>query len=105
LLTSDPDEQADAHAAWRRTRHVLPPRLPLSISEWADRHRFLGPSSPMSDAWPTDVPPFLREIMDCLSPDSGVEFTLVMKPVQVGLTECLLNAAAYYWRTLRPRYW
>jgi phage terminase large subunit GpA-like protein len=34
--------------------------------------------------------------MDCLSPDSGVELTVVMKPVQVGATEVLLNTAAYY---------
>jgi phage terminase large subunit GpA-like protein len=50
----------------------------------------------MPGAWRTDVAPFLREIMDCLSPDSGVELTVVMKPVQVGATEVLLNTAAYY---------
>jgi phage terminase large subunit GpA-like protein len=50
----------------------------------------------MPGLWRTDVAPFLREIMDCLSPDSGVELTVVMKPVQVGATEVLLNTAAYY---------
>jgi phage terminase large subunit GpA-like protein len=50
----------------------------------------------MPGVWRTDVAPFLREPMDSLSPDSGVELTVIMKPVQVGCTEVLLNAAAYY---------
>jgi phage terminase large subunit GpA-like protein len=50
----------------------------------------------MPGLWRTDVAPFLREIMDSLSPDSGVELVIVMKPVQVGCTEVLLNTAAYY---------
>jgi phage terminase large subunit GpA-like protein len=77
-------------------RSILRPPPPLSISEWADANRVLGPSSPMPGAWRTSVAPFLKEIMDSLSPDSGVELTVVMKPVQVGATEVLLNTAAYY---------
>jgi phage terminase large subunit GpA-like protein len=81
---------------WDRTHDVLRPPPPLTISEWADRHRVLGPSSPMPGAWRTDIAPFLREIQDSLSPDSGVELTVVMKPVQVGCTEVLLNTAGFY---------
>jgi phage terminase large subunit GpA-like protein len=84
------------HASWLRTRDVLRPPPPLSISEWADRHRVLGPSSPLPGQWRTDVAPFLREPMDCLSPDSGIERLVVMKSVQTGFTEVLLNAAAFY---------
>jgi phage terminase large subunit GpA-like protein len=92
-----PNPSADEwRASWTRVRGILRPPLPLSISQWADRHRVLGPSSPMPGLWRTDVAPFLREIMDSLSPDSGVELTVVMKPVQVGATEVLLNTAAYY---------
>jgi hypothetical protein len=32
-------------ASWHRVRHVLQPPPPLTISEWADKHRVLGPSS------------------------------------------------------------
>src|SRR6516164_10424775 len=91
-----PDVSSEARASWQRVRGILRPPLPLTISQWADRHRVLGPSSPMPGLWRTDVAPFLREIMDSLSPDSGVELTVVMKPVQVGATEVLLNTAAYY---------
>jgi phage terminase large subunit GpA-like protein len=96
MPTSAPELSSEARASWRRVRGILRPPPPLSISEWADANRVLGPSSPMPGAWRTDVAPFLREIMDSLSPDSGVELTVVMKPVQVGATEVLLNCAAYY---------
>jgi len=36
----------------------------------------------------TDRTPFLREIMDCLSPSSLVETVVLMKGAQVGGTEC-----------------
>jgi phage terminase large subunit GpA-like protein len=60
-------------------RGILRPPAPLSISQWADQHRVLGPSSPMPGPWRTAVAPFLREIMDGLSPDSGVDMVAVMK--------------------------
>ena len=84
------------HASWRRVRGVLLPPPKLSISQWSDQNRVLGPSSPLPGQWRTDVAPFLREIQDCLSPDSGIERTIFMKPVQCGATEILLNVAAYY---------
>jgi phage terminase large subunit GpA-like protein len=96
MPTFDADLSSESRAAWRRVRGILRPPAPLTISQWADANRVLGPSSPMPGAWRTDVAPFLREIQDCLSPDSGVELTVLMKPVQCGGSEVLLNAAAYY---------
>ncbi len=61
------------HSTWHRVRDVLRPPPPLTISEWADQNRVLGPSSPLPGMWRTDVAPFLREIQDSLGPDSGVE--------------------------------
>jgi phage terminase large subunit GpA-like protein len=92
----EPDVSSERRAYWRRVRDILRPPAPLSISEWADKHRVLGPSSPMPGVWRTDVAPFLREPMGCLSPDSVVELVVIQKPVQVGCTENLLNTAAYY---------
>ncbi len=46
--------------------------------------------------WRTDIAPFLREIQDSMGPDSGVEKVIVMKPVQCGATEILLNVAGFY---------
>ena len=70
-MSADPDLWAESCAAWRRVRSMLRPPPKLTISEWADRHRVLGPSSPTPGPWRTDVAPFLREIQDSLGPDSG----------------------------------
>jgi phage terminase large subunit GpA-like protein len=92
----DPRPPMILHPAWRRVRDVLCPPPPMSISEWADAHRVLGPSSPLPGRWRTDTAPFLKEIQDSLGPHSGVERVVVMKAVQIGLTEALLNVAGYY---------
>ena len=97
MLNSEDSRPARTlHPSWVRIREVLRPPPPFTISEWADANRVLGPSSPLPGQWRTDVAPFLREIQDCLSPDSGIERLIVMKPVQIGVTEILLNAAAFY---------
>lgn len=73
---------------WRRG---LMPDPALSVSEWADQHRELPPSSAEPGRWRTSRLPFLREIMDCLSPSVPIERVVVMKAAQVGGTECALN--------------
>ena len=45
--------------------------------------------------WRTDRTPYLREIMDCLSPSSGVEKVVFMKGAQVGGTEAGNNWIGY----------
>jgi phage terminase large subunit GpA-like protein len=68
----------------------------LTVSEWADRHRRLSArASSEPGPWRTGRTPYLREIMDCLSPSSPIERVVVMKGAQVGLTECGNNWAGY----------
>jgi len=81
-----------ADAVWRRG---LMPDPSLSVSEWADTHRMLPPSSAEPGRWRTSRLPFLREIMDCLVSNSGIERVVVMKAAQVGGTECALNFIGY----------
>jgi phage terminase large subunit GpA-like protein len=38
--------------------------------------------------WRTERTPYLREIMDCLSPASPVQRVALMKGAQIGGTEC-----------------
>jgi len=60
----------------------------LTVSEWADRHRYLPQkSSAEPGPWSTDRTPYLREIMDCLSPCSPIETVVFAKGAQVGGTE------------------
>ena len=68
----------------------------LTVSEWADRHRRLsGKGASEPGPWRTSRAPYLKEIMDCLSPASKVERVVVMKGAQIGLSECGNNWIGY----------
>lgn len=67
----------------------LTPDPLLSVSTWADQHRILSSkASAEPGRWRTARTPYLREIMDCLSPASPIERVVFMKGAQVGGTEC-----------------
>ena len=54
---------------WRAASEGLRPDPHITVSEWADKHRMLArKSSAEPGPWRTDRTPYLREIMDCLSP-------------------------------------
>ena len=60
-----------------------------TVTEWADKHRFLSSvSSSEPGKWKTERTPYLKEIMDCLSPTHPCERVVFMKGAQVGGTEC-----------------
>jgi phage terminase large subunit GpA-like protein len=68
----------------------------LTISQWADKYRTLSQrASSEPGPWRTDRTPYLREIMDCLSPSSLIERTVFMKGAQIGGTECGNNWIGY----------
>lgn len=68
----------------------------LSVSEWADRHRMLSSkASSEPGRWRTSRTPYLKAIMDCLSPTSPVERVVFMKAAQLGATECGNNWIGY----------
>ncbi len=80
-------------AAWHRG-WSLPE--PLTVSQWADRHRYLtreGAAEP--GPWATDRTPYLREIMDVLSDEHPCKKAVLVKSTQVGGTEALNNFAGY----------
>ena len=75
---------------------ALRPDPRLSVSEWADAHRFLSQTaSGEPGPWRTDRTPYMREIMDCLSPSSPVEKVIFMKGAQIGGTEAGNNWIGY----------
>ena len=71
--------------AWR---DGLLPDPALTVSEWADQHRVLSPrASAEPGRYRTDRTPYMREIVDALSPMHPVRRIVVMKSAQVGFTE------------------
>lgn len=74
----------------------LAPDPRQTVSEWADRHRYLS-SRGASEAGPyrTARTPYLREIMDALSPSSPLQRIIFMKAAQVGATEAGNNWIGY----------
>jgi phage terminase large subunit GpA-like protein len=74
----------------------LTPDPDTTISGWADEHRILSEvASAEPGRWRTDRTPYLREIMDALSPSSPAERVVVMSGAQIGKTECGNNWVGY----------
>jgi phage terminase large subunit GpA-like protein len=89
----DFDGAAEIRAAWLAG---LAPDPRQTVSQWADRHRFLS-SRGASEAGPyrTARTPYLRAIMDALSPSSPARRVVFMKAAQVGATEAGNNWIGY----------
>jgi phage terminase large subunit GpA-like protein len=71
--------------SWRRG---IRPDPGLTVSQWADQHRWLSSrSSAEPGRYRTDRTPYLREIMNALSPSHPAQRITFMKAAQVGATE------------------
>lgn len=69
----------------------------MAPSEWAERKRYLPPSATaIPGFYRFDVAPYMREIIDCMSPESDVRHVSLMKGVQIGATTLLENTIGYY---------
>ncbi len=75
----------DLLRTWRDGRTPDPE---LTVSRWADSHRLLSPrGANEAGRWRTSRTPYLREIMDTLSPMHPAQRIVVMKGAQIGATE------------------
>jgi phage terminase large subunit GpA-like protein len=75
----------DILRTWRRG---MRPDPDLTVSEWADQHRWLSSrASAEPGRYRTARTPYLREIMDALSPRHMAQRISFMKAAQVGATE------------------
>lgn len=83
-------------ALWAAFRHGLRPDALISVSDWADAHRYLDPATcPEPGRWRTSRTPYLREIMDALGNDDPCERVVFIAGAQVGKSECVLNWIAW----------
>jgi phage terminase large subunit GpA-like protein len=79
------DGAEDVLRAWRRG---MRPDADLTVSEWADAHRWLSSrASAEPGRYRTARTPYLRGIMDALSPSHPAQRISFMKAAQVGATE------------------
>lgn len=87
------DGEADIARAWSRG---LSPDPALTVSEWSDRYRILS-SRAASEAgrYRTTRTPYMRAIMDALSPSHPARRIVFMKAAQVGATEAGNNWIGY----------
>lgn len=93
MLDVDYEGAAEIERAWREG---LTPDPLLTVSEWSDRHRMLSSkASAEPGRWRTSRTPYLKSIMDCLSPTSPVERVVFMKAAQLGATEMGSNWIGY----------
>ena len=77
-------------------RQGMKPDPLLTVSVWADQYRMLSSvASGEPGLWRTGRTPYLKEIMDCLSPSSPVERVVFMKGAQLGGTEAGLCWLGY----------
>ena len=75
---------------------ALQPEPYLTISEWADENRILSnAASSEPGKWRTSRTPYLKGIMDALSPSSPYEKIVFMKGSQIGGSECGNNFIGY----------
>lgn len=92
-MDMDYEGAAKIERAWREG---LTPDPLLTVSEWSDRHRMLSSkASAEPGRWRTSRTPYLKAIMDCLSPTSPVERVVFMKAAQLGATEMGSNWIGY----------
>ena len=88
-LTADLDLGFDgADDLLRIWRRGVVPDPDLTVSEWADQHRWLSSrASAEPGRYRTARTPYLRAIMDALSPSHPAQRISFMKAAQVGATE------------------
>ncbi|MGE3703394.1 MAG: phage terminase large subunit family protein, partial [Hyphomicrobiaceae bacterium] len=94
--SADPFGFEGGDELWQSWRDGLTPDPLLTVSEWADQHRFLSPrASAEPGRYRTDRTPYMRAIMDALSPSHPARRILFMKAAQVGATEAGNNWIGY----------
>ena len=75
----------------------LKPTPLLTVSEWSDLNRYLSSeSSAEPGRWRTERTPYLKKILDALSPTSTYKKVIAQKASQQGFSEAGLNCIGTY---------
>jgi phage terminase large subunit GpA-like protein len=79
------------------------PRDLITVSQWADKHRWIKSGTNAPGKWQTNLTPYLREIQDSLSEHSPVREVVFMKSSGVGGTEAMYNWLGYTMQHLQNK--
>lgn len=79
------------------------PRQVLSVSQWAEKNRWLKSGTNSPGQWNNDLTPYLVEIMDSLSEHSPVRQVTFKKSSGVGGTEVMYNWLGYVMHHLQNK--
>ena len=91
-MSTQPQPVSSAEVYRQAARNAARPDAALKVSDWADKYRMLTlRSSPEPGPWRTSRVPYLRDIMDDLSPSSRVRTVIMMAGAQIGKTEAGCN--------------
>ncbi|MFD1330718.1 phage terminase large subunit family protein [Methylopila musalis] len=78
-------ELSDVGFLYRAAAAAIRPEAPLTVSDWALRHRRLSAeASSQPGPWTHDAMPYLVEIMDALGPEDPCHTVTLIKPAQSG---------------------
>ncbi len=90
------EQTAIEHLTARIFSAALQPDPEMTINEWADEFRMVpGDASQEPGRWRSSRTPYLKEIMEVLSPKHPARECIVMKGSQLGFTEVGLNTIGY----------
>jgi hypothetical protein len=88
--------EREAASAVASRRAALAPEPELTVSQWADKNRRLSSkASAEPGQWQTARTPYLREIMDAMTPSHPCTDGDFMKGTQIGGSEAIYNAIGY----------
>ena len=73
----------------------IKPKTTKSVVEWVEENRVLPASSSEPGKMLLSRTPFLKEILECMSPLSPVRDVIFQKSAQIGGSECLYNSIGY----------
>jgi phage terminase large subunit GpA-like protein len=90
-------------AVGERVKRGATPRELLTVSQWADRYRWLLSGTNLPGRWSTQTVPYMREIMDALSEHSDTRQVTFMKSAGVAGTEGIFNWIGYIMHHLQNK--
>lgn len=95
--TAEYDGAADIASAWLRG---MAPDPSLTVDQWADEYRYLSSKGAAEPGkYKTARTPFMRGIMEALSPQHPATKVVFAKSAQVGATEAGINWVGYVMQT------